>query len=321
MPKSRIRPVNEPSEVLKVSWNAVGQVSLEVRPDKFIGIKLRRISGEVNGVDPRITSKESLRELGCVERAAVPEEDKRASDLAARMPEEFPDLLGPNVSVGIKTGAEAEMFSPGRDRNGGDGRYLCPLSSDNEGWSFSSNRPGSLNVGDKRKPTFIKEDKAGVEPSGVFLYAAKRNASSDESLSPCVPEPASVAFERSSLSCSLNSKGFRCSNALRNSCGLLGRSVSKSKDPLNNRLPEVLSPGCLPRFSSVFPTNAGFVLDAPWALSLPVPSFRRLGANGLRSLWRRSLPWRPNRRCCLASRDGRPTASFSLVVEGFHGVS
>ena len=321
MPKSRIRPVNELPEVLKVSWSAVGQVSLEVRPDPFIGIKLRRISGEVNGVDPRITSKESLRELGSVECATVPKEDKRASDLAAKMSEKFSDLLGPNVSVGIKTGAEAETFSLGRDGNGRDGRYLGPLSGDNEGWGFSSNRPGSPDIGDKREPTFIKKDKAGFKPFGLFLYEAKRDASSDELLSPCVPEPASVAFGRSSPSCSSDSKGFPCNNVLRNSCGPLGRFVSKSKDPLNNRLPEVLSPGGLPKFSSVPPTNVEFVPDAPWVLGLPAPSFRKLAANGLRSWWKRSLPWRLNRRCGLASRDARPNASASLVVEGFHAVS
>ena len=321
MAKSRIRPVNEPPEMLKVSGNAVGQVSLEVCPNPFIGIKLRRISGEMNGVDSRITSKESLRELSGVERAAVPEEDKRTSDLAGKTPEEVPDLLTPDVLVGIKAGAEAETFSLGRDRNGGDGRDLCPLSSDNEGWSFSFNRPGSLDVGDKREPAFIKEDDAGFKPFGLFLYAARRDASSDELLSLFVPGPASVASERSSLSCSSDSKGFRSSNGLRNSCEPLGRSVSKSKDPLNNRLPEALSPGGLPLFFSASPTNAGCVLDAPWALSLPVPSFRRLAANGLRSLWRRSLPWRPNRRCDLASTDARPGTSASLVVEGFHAVS
>lgn len=321
MPKSRIRSVNEPSEVSKVSGNAVGQVSLEVCPDPLIGVKLRRISGEVNGMDSRISFKESLGKFGFVERAAVPEKEERTSDLAAEVPEKLSDLLAPNVSVGIKASIEAETLSLGRDRDGGDGRDLCPLSGDNERWGFSSNRPGPANVGDKRESAFVEEDDAGFKPFGLFLYEAKCNASSDEWLSPCVLAPASAASERSNPSCSLDSKGFRCSTALRNSCEPLGRSVLKSKDPLNNRLPEALSPGCVPRSSSVSPTNAGFVLDAPWALSPPVPSSRRLAASGLRNLLRRSLPWRPNRRCGLVLRDGRPGASVSLVVEGFHGVS
>ena len=321
MPKPRIRSLNELPEMLKVSGNTVGQVSLEVCPDPFIGVKLRRISGEVNGMDSRIFFKESLGKFGFVERAAVPEKEERPSDLTTEVPEKLSDLLAPNVSVGIKAGVEAETLSLGRDRDGGDGRDLCPLSGNNKGWGFSSNRPGFANVGNKRESAFVEEDNTGFKPFGLFLYGARCNASSDRWLFPCVLAPASAASERSSPSCSSDSKGFRCSNALRNSCEPLGRSVSKSKDPLNNRLPEGLSPGCRLRSSSVSRTNAEFVLDAPWASSPPAPSSRRLAASGLRNLWRRSLPWRPNRRYGLVSRDGRPSASVSLAVEGFHGVS
>lgn len=321
MPKSRIRSVNEPPEMSKISGNTIGQVSLEVCPNPLIGIKLRRISGEVNGMDSRISFKESLGEFGFVKRAAVPEEEKRASDLAAEMPEKLSDLLAPNVSVGIKAGVEAETLSLGRDCDGGDRRDLCPFSGNNEGWSFSSNRPGPLDVGDKREPAFVEEDDAGFEPFGLFLYEAKRNASSDQWLSPCVPGPASAASGRSSPSHPSDSKGFRYSNALRNSCVPPCRSVSKSKDPLNNRLPEALSPRCAPRSSSVGRKDAKVSRDEVSALSLSSPSCGRLVANAPESLSMRpvSRPLRDSRG--LALRAGRPCAAAFPAAGVCHEVS
>ena len=75
MTESSKRPVKESSKVLKVSGNAVGQTSLEVCPNKFIGVQRRRVSREVNGVDARVTS-EALMEFGGQDTAMVPENQR-----------------------------------------------------------------------------------------------------------------------------------------------------------------------------------------------------------------------------------------------------
>ena len=321
MPKSRIRSINESPEMLKISGNAVGQVSLEVRPDPLIGIKLRRISGEVNGMDSRISFQESLGKFGFVERAAVPEKEERTSDLAAEVPEKPSDLLAPNVSVGIKAGVEAEAFSLGRDRDGGDGRDLCPLSGDNEGWSFSSNRPGPANVGDKRESAFVEKDDAGFKPFGFFLYGAKCNASSDEWLSPCVPGPASRASGSSIPDPSSGSINCLSSSVPRSVSESLDRYVSRSKDPSSNRLLKALLPGFARGSSSASRKDARAGRGAAWVSNRPVPFSRRLDANGLRSSPKRLLPCRPPRKSGLDLTAERPDVSVSPVVEGFHRVS
>ena len=64
--------------MLKVFGNAVGKTSLEVCPNKFIGVEFRRVSREVKGLDSRIASKELPNESGAVDRTSVPEKDNRA---------------------------------------------------------------------------------------------------------------------------------------------------------------------------------------------------------------------------------------------------
>ena len=321
MPKSRIRSINESPEMLKISGNAVGQVSLEVRPDPLIGIKLRRISGEVNGMDSRISFQESLGKFGFVERAAVPEKEERTSDLAAEVPEKPSDLLAPNVSVGIKAGVEAEAFSLGRDRDGGDGRDFSPASGDHERWCFSFNRPGSLEIGDERESALIQEYQAGSKLSGLFLYEAKLAAPSNGWIAPGVPWLFSAASDNSIQGCSSDTKDLRGNSLSGSSSKRLCRYVSRSRDPLSNRLPEVLLPG----YASESPSAVSTEEDAaPDGLGASVQKARLSDnpvANALRNL--KKLPVSRPRcgRYGLASKDARPCVAVVRVFSGCHEVS
>jgi len=321
MPKSSQKSVKELSKMLKVSGNAVCQSSFEVCPDKFIGVKLRRISGKVKGLDLRIASKESFDDLGPVERASVPEKNDLAFEVATKVPEELPDLSGSNVFVGIKARVESKTFSLGRDRDGGDSRDFSPASGDPDGWSFSFKRPGFLEIGNKRESAFIQEDQAGSKPIGLFLYEAKRAVSSNESLLPGALWPSSAASGNSSPSRPSDSKDLRCNSALGNFSERLGRSASRSKDPSSNRPPRVLSPRCAPRFSFACPTKVGVVPYAVWTLNPPVHSSGKLGANVLRNLEMRPFSELRRGKGSLVSKAGRPDAVAFRVLRGCHEVS
>src|SRR3989338_6120248 len=309
MPKSSKRSIKELSKMLKVSGNAVCQTSLEICPDKFIGIKLRRISWEVKGLDSRIASKESFNKFGLVERASVPEKDNRAFEIATKVSEELPNLSGPNVLVGMKTRVESKSFSLGRDCDGGDGRNFGPASGDNEGWSFSFNRPGSLEIGNERESALIQKDQAGSKPIGLFLYAAKRDTSSSGWLPPDALWLSSAASDNSTPSCPSNSKGCRRNNVPENSCARSGRYVSRSKDPSCSQLPKALSLRCALRFSSAVGTKAG---AAPYSVGTSAPNVLSCGrpvANVLRNLETRLFLRRPCGKCVLALKDVPPNAA------------
>lgn len=307
--------------MFKVSGDAVCQISLEVCPDKFIGIKLRRVSWEVKGMDSRTTFKESLDELGSVGRASVPEKNDRPLEVARQMSEELSDLFGPDVLIGIKPRVESKPFSFWRDRDGRNGRYFGPASGDNKDWSFSFDRPGSLDIGNKRESAFIQEGQAGSKPSGVFLYAAKRDVSSSESLLPGAPWLFSAASGSSSQGHPSASRDSRRSNTLENSSELSDRYASASKDPSSNRLPRVPSPRRAPRFSSVGPTKARVVLYLE-SVSTPFgPSSGRFGASVPRSLKKRSVPALPSDKYDLVLTNGRPDAAVFPTFGVCHGVS
>ena len=86
MSRSQIRRDNACGQGLR-GW--LRSALLGAVPDKFIRIKLRRISREVKGLDSRIASKELLDELGSAERASVSEKDNRAFEVARKVPNEY----------------------------------------------------------------------------------------------------------------------------------------------------------------------------------------------------------------------------------------
>lgn len=304
-----------------VSWNAVGQTSLEVCPDKFIGVKFRRVSWEVKGMDSRTASKESLDEFCLVDGASIPEEDDRAFEAAAKMSEEVSDLFGSNVFVGIKPRIESKSFSSWGDGNGGDSRDLSPASGDNKNGCSAFNRPSPLNIGNKRESAFIQEGQAGSKPSGLFLYAAKRGISSSGSSLRVFAWLSWSVSDSSSPSCSLNSIDCPCSSGPESVSKLPARCVSRSKDLSSNRLSEGLSPRRAPRFSSAGPTKTGVALYLESISAPHGPSSCSSGASAPRSLKRRSVLGPPNDRYGLVSKDGRLGVAVFPVFGVCHGVS
>ena len=307
--------------MFKVFGNAVGHTSFEIGPDKFIGVELRRISGEVKGLDSRIASKELLDEFSSMNRASVPEEEDPASEMPGKVPEKMPDLSGPNVFVGVEACVETKAFSLGRDRDGGDSRYLGPPSCDLKRRSSALERPGSLKVWDKRESALIQEDQVGSEPIGLFLYAAKPDASNSESPLPAFPWLFEWEPDNSSPDCPSDTKDLRGNSVSETSCGPSGRYVSKSKRPSSNRLPRVLLPGCAPKLSSAHSTEAEAGPDGAWALNPPGLFCGRLAANVPRSLSTRPLLWPRSGKCVPASKAGPPVDGVFPVFGVCHEVS
>ena len=290
MPESSKRPVKESSKMPRVFRDAVRQISFEVCPDKFVGVKLGGVSGEVKGINSRVFREELMYDSGSMNRTFVPEKHNGAFDMPAEMLEELSDLPGPDISIDVESRVESKPFSFWRDSDGGDSRHLGPASGDNERWSSSFDRPGFPDIGNERESALIQEGQAGSKQSGLFLYAAKRDVSSSESPLPAAPWRVSAASDSSSPGRSSDSTGFRYNNVHGNSSGLSDRYVSVSKDLSNNRPPEALLPGCSPKSFSVLPTE---VRDALYWESVLIPcglSSCSFDASAPRNLRKRALP-------------------------------
>lgn len=321
MPKPSKRSIKELSKMPQVSGNAVGHASLEACPDKFIGVKLRRIAWEVKGLDSRIASEEPLDKFGPVELASVPKENDLTFEVTKEVPEEVGNVSGPDILVGMEARVEPKVFSLGRDGNGGDGRDFGPASCDRKRRSSALARPGSLEVGDERESALIQEDQAGSKLNGFFLYGARRDASSSGFPLPVFPWLFGWAPDNSSPDRPSDTKGLKCNTSPETSSGRSGRYASGSKRPSSSRLPGVLLPRRAPELSSVRPREAE---DGPyevWALNPPGLFSGRLVANVPRSLSTRPLLGPRSGTYGPVSKAGRPAAGVFRVVGVCHKVS
>lgn len=304
----------------KVIGDTVGDASFEMVPNQFVGVKLRRISWEVKGLDSRILFKDFPDKLSSVDRAFVPEKENLAGKVAAEVANKFSHLRGSNV-FGIEAGVKSEPFSFGRNGDGGDSRDFSPASCDCKSRSSALRRPRFLEIRDQRESALVEEDQTGPKPFGLFLYAAKRDVSNSEFPLPVFPWPSWSAPDNSSPSRPSDSKGLRCNNRRETFCARPFRSASRSKRLSSNRLPEVLLPECGPMLSSVCLKDAKVFRDGVWALNLPTPSCGKLAATGPGSLSMRpvSRPLRDSRG--LVSRAGRPCAVGFPTAGVCHEVS
>lgn len=296
--------------MFKVSGNAVGKSLLEIGPDKFIRIKLRRISWEVKGFDSRTASKESLDKSGSVKGASVPEKDDRTFEMPTELLEKLSDLFGSNILVSVEACVESKAFSFGRDGDRRDRRYFRPAPGNSEPWSFSFDSPGSSDVGNERESTLIQEDQVGSKPIGLFLYEARRASSNNEWLVRDALWLVSGVSDNSSPSNPSDSKDWKYNSSPENSSGRYGRCVSRSKDRSRIRRPRGLSPKYLPEFSSVFPTKVVADLYSAGPSSRSVLSCSTFDANVPPSLTTRSFFERPTGKSRLVSKAGRLGAVF-----------
>lgn len=305
----------------KVFGDTVCDASFEMIPNQFVGVKFRRVSREVKGLDPRILFKDLPDKLSPVERAFVPEKEDFSGKVAPQVPDKLSDLRGSNVFVGVKTGVKSETFSFGRDGDGGNGRDFSPASCNRKPRSSALRRPRFLNIRNQRKSAFVEEDQTGSKPSGLFLYEARRDASNTGFPLPVFPWPSWSAPDSSSPNRPSDTKGLRGSNRLENVCARPCQSVSMSRRLSKIPLPRVLSPKGAPKSSSVCLRDARVFRDEVLALSLSIPSCGRLAATEPGSLSMRpvSRPLRDSRS--LVSKAGRPCAAGFPTAGVCHEVS
>lgn len=219
---------------------AVGQRPLEFRPDKLIGVKLRGIAGKAVGFQPGIIPKEAPDCCCPMDRTTVPEKNNSAPEVFKQMTQESNRLLSSDVLVGMEADVKPKFLSLRRDANSRNGRDFSPAACRSNNRGLALRRPCLNDCGDKQEPALVKEDQMGSKPVGLFLYAARRDVSSNGSRLPVSPWPSWSASGSSSPSFASDTRGWNWNNGYGNASGLPRLSAGASRPGLDNRPPEDL---------------------------------------------------------------------------------
>ena len=147
---------------------AVGQVSLEVIPDAFVGVELRSVGRERLQVQPGRAGEQLLHGVPAVNAAVVQQHDERAGDLAQQLAEKSCDLLALNVVL-VQLAVQGAAEARGADSDARDGRdpvVRVPMADDRR---LPHRPPGLPDRGDQEETRLVDEDEVGAQPCGVFF--------------------------------------------------------------------------------------------------------------------------------------------------------
>jgi hypothetical protein len=100
---------------------AVGEPALGQRPDAFVRVQFGGVGREPLEVQARELGTQGANEGPFVDRAAVPQHDHGAPEVAQELPEEPAHLRGMEVLI-VELEVEAEVLPPRADRQAGDDR-------------------------------------------------------------------------------------------------------------------------------------------------------------------------------------------------------
>jgi hypothetical protein len=163
-------------------WNVFRDIvchgSLEICPDKLVGIELGSIPRKKVAVDSTMPAEELLHGNCPVDCVIVPQQNNVASKVSQEVLKKLKNLLGSDILLGVKSEIEPEPSPVWRDTESRDSRELGPGSSWDLKMGCSSPwcpRPG--NTWHQQEPAFIQEDDIRPKRVSFFLSQATLCAS------------------------------------------------------------------------------------------------------------------------------------------------
>lgn len=191
------RSMHASSEITEVPGRRIGQGSLGLSPNEFVGIEFWSVGREPIDPETGMPLDESFDASAPVDGAAVPEQDHGSPQVLQEMAQEANHFKPRDVGA-VEPRIEAHSSAGRGDRKGRDGRQTQPFVQVPQLRRLSTGRPGVTNVGDEQEPTFVEEDQMRFPAKGVFLYVAIGSVSNGRWLPRRAPTPVAEASGRSS---------------------------------------------------------------------------------------------------------------------------
>lgn len=155
-------------QVVLIVRPRVGQETLELSPDAFVGIELRRVGRKGFQMQSRETGAQLGERSRSMDLGVVQEDD----DMAAQVPEEIAkeetDLLAVDVHR-VQVTIEAETLSPRTHRDGRDRRNAVVAVDVSVDRRLAARAPGFLHGRDQQEARFVGKNEVGAQPCGVFF--------------------------------------------------------------------------------------------------------------------------------------------------------
>jgi hypothetical protein len=239
------RSIKKVSKMLRVLRNAIGDIALEMSPNKLVGIQLRRIPGETVRMNASLGLHEALDRARLVDGAGIPDQDKALLKVSEKMPQESQDFGVTDVPRHVEASVQIDSSLLGRHADRGDGRDLRPSPGDFKDRRLPNGRPGLSDGRDKAKPALVEEDQGNVKRPGLFLYAATYGVSTVLFSSHPVLLRVSQVFDGSNPSASETTRGDWGDTTPRSAFGRPPRFSGLSRDRWNSPVSWARPPGSL----------------------------------------------------------------------------
>jgi len=146
----------------------VGETSFGVGPDGFVGVELRGVGRKAFEMQPREPTADFPNRFSFVNAGVVPDQDDVPAEVAQQVPEEFADLVVPDV-LRVALEVQADVPTPGSQGDARDhGDAIMPVAMMNDG-RLAARSPGLSHRGDQEKARLVDEDDVGTQPRSVFF--------------------------------------------------------------------------------------------------------------------------------------------------------
>ena len=173
VPRTTQRGGEVAHQLFSREWAAVGEASLEMIPDLFVGVEFWRIGGEAFDMESGMASPQSVKRGSLVNGTAVPDQDDVSAEMPQQQSQERFDLEVRDV-VEVQMAVESEALSSGTDTDRGDGRDLFVTVTMVKDRGLSAGSPRSPHRGREHEPAFIQKNQVRLQSAAFFLISTQR---------------------------------------------------------------------------------------------------------------------------------------------------
>jgi hypothetical protein len=143
---------------------------LEIAPQEFHGVEVRRIRRKPDDVAARMGGEPGAHELVLVGAPTVPEQDEWSANLTGEMAKKPPHLGAANVAVRMQRQRQGELPAPWRhDQRPNAGDLLVRARPHGERRGRAARRPRPAEDRHHQEAGFIEADEMSAEPAEFFL--------------------------------------------------------------------------------------------------------------------------------------------------------